>query len=395
MLRSFFISLLIAPFSTAGYAHAKERVEDVVVLRDSAIIRGTILGTMSPGSTVTVKRSDGRVAALLWSEILTIKRLPVNMPDALIVAFFMQSETGKRIASRSVMPGPAVYSFPSGPAAGDTTDEDVLVLAGGSIVRGTIIEAPGKGSVGFWTSEGKLSVYHDSDVRKKLRLPNGTTDSTIDVMYINPPPELIAGDFRVLTVFGGSSFAGGEFAAPRNDGGDPAGSGFALGLHASVRLVPALRWATSAIFARNAMRLPSLLTDYSASGDTHPHETFWLVTGGEIRTEGTSALRSFAFVQGGLLFSRIAGFDVAVPETRNHPSGVGGQEGASSKGLALCIGGGISFGRFSLTGRWLTSTVAYSYKTTINFAGYGPVTWDYAYDQPVNVVLISAGFSPF
>jgi hypothetical protein len=52
-------------------------------------------------------------------------------------------------------------------------------------------------------------------------------------------------------------------------------------------------------------------------------------------------------------------------------------------------------GRFSLTGRWLTSSASYDYTTTVDFGTYyGKRSYSYTYDQPVSLILISVGFSP-
>ncbi|HTY57748.1 MAG TPA: hypothetical protein VMF59_02985 [Bacteroidota bacterium] len=396
MLKSIVAALVVLSFAAVGSAIAQVQEEDVVVLKDSTIIRGTITQTVTPGSSVTVRRSSGKVTSLLWSEILVIKRLPVNMPDSSIAALFMGSASGGARTSAGVSSVSGGFSSPFGMASRDTTEEDIFILADGRIVRGTMVESSQKGSVGLWTADQKLSVYRDAEIQKKLHMAKGTTDSTIDVMYIHPLPEMIADNFRILTVFGGFSTAAGGFATPSEDGADPGGSGYALGVHASVRLFPMIRWATSVIYGRNKRDIPLVLTNYTASASPDPYQLIWLLTGAEVRTEGTSSMKSFGFVQGGMLFSKISGFDVVIPQTVNHPAGVGSQGGASSKSFAFCLGVGVSFGRFSLSGRWITSSASYAYTTGMDFGGYyGGAVWkDFKFDQPVNVVLICAGFSP-
>ena len=393
MLRVFLFTLLLS----AGPDSALARVlkEDVVVLKDSAIVRGAITETVTPGSPFLVHRAGGRVTAILWSEVLTIRRLPVNMSDSTVSALYLRTATGSNGVQKRLASIPGGYSSVFGPAVNDAEEEDLLLLEGGKIVRGDIIDVLIPDAVGIWTPEASLRLFWNSEIEKHLRVPNGTPDSTIDVLYIHPRPEMIADDFRVLTIFGGLSLPGGEFAAPRSEGGDPARSGYAVGLHASVRLLPMMRWATTAIYGRNLIRLPESATNYTATGSPGPHQLFWLLTGEEMRTEGTSAMKAFAFVQLGWVFSRITKFDFTVPVTVNHPSGTGTQDGVSSNGRAICLGGGVSIGRFSLTGRWLSSKVRYDYRTTINFTDYGPFAWEYSYDQPVNVFIVSAGFSPF
>jgi hypothetical protein len=397
MVRSIFVALLLVSFAALDSALAQGQEEDVVILKDSTIIRGAITQAVTQGSAVTVRRANGRITSLLWSEILTIKRLPVNMPDSAIVSLYLRSTPGGSGHASSGANISGGYSSPFGVTSRDTTEEDVLVLADGRMVRGTLVESSQKGSVGLWTADQKLSVYRDSEIQKKLHLEKGTTDSTIDVMYIHPLPEMIADNFRILTVFGGLSTAAGGFGTPIEDGADPASSGYAFGVHASIRIIPNIRWATTAIVGRNGRDLPFALTKYTATGAPDPYQLIWVLTGGELRTEGTSAIKAFGFIQGGMLFTKISDFTVVIPQTVNHPPGTGSQGGASSKSFAFCAGAGISYGRFSLSGRWLTSSASYEYSTSFSFGPFygGPVWTDYKYDQPVNVVLVCVGFSPF
>lgn len=376
------------------YAQGQE--QDVVVLRNNTIIRGTLTQPVSPGSAVMIMKANGKVSALLWSEIRTIRRLPENMPDSGIVALYPQTGPGGRVSEGASVSRAGGPSSRAGMDSRDTTEEDVLILTRGNIVRGDIVESSQKGTVGLWTPDQRLTVYRDAEVQKKLHLAKGMTDSTIDVMYIHPLPEMIAEDFRILTIFGGFSSATGGFESPPNDGGDPAGSGWGIGLHVSVRVFPYIRWATTAIYGKNTMGLPWFFGQYAAEGSPAPHRLTWIVTGGEIRSEGTSALKVFGFLQGGILFSRITGFEVTIPVDAKHPSTLGRQEGASSTSGALVFGAGVSMGRFSLTGRLLTSTATYSYSSTADFGpGYGGGTTVFKSDQPVSIVQFSLGFSPF
>ncbi|HTY57747.1 MAG TPA: hypothetical protein VMF59_02980 [Bacteroidota bacterium] len=388
-------SLLCLSLLRSGNVRAQMIREDVVVLKDSTIIRGAITETATPGSPVLIHRADGRVKAVLWSEVLTIRRLPVNMPDSMVSVLYLRTEPGSEGVPVSVTPIPGGYSSIFGPAANDAGEEDVLLLEGGNIVRGDVIDILNPEALGLWTAGGTLRTFWKSDIVKSLRVPGGTSDSTIDVLYLHPLPEMIADDFRVLTLFGGLSLPGGDFAAPRSEGGDPLQAGFAGGVHASIRLSPMTRWATTVIYGSNMMRLPEAATYYTASGSPGSHRLLWFLTGDEVRIEGTAALKAFAFVQVGWVFSHFRKFEFTVPLTFNHPAGTGVQEGASSNGRAVCLGGGVSMGRISLSARWLSSKVRYDYRTTINFTDYGPFAWEYAYDQPVNVFLVSVGFSPF
>jgi hypothetical protein len=276
----------------------------------------------------------------------------------------------------------------------DSTSEDILALNDGRILRGSIIESSQKNSVGLWTAGQKLEVVSRSDIKKSLHLEKRVTDSTINVLYVNPPPELLDADYHFLTLFGGFSTAAGSFSAPSADGSDPGGSGYAFGLHVSLRVFPTLRWATSLVYGKTSMDLPEVARNWTATGSPDPYELTWILTGVEFRTEGTSLVKAFAFAQGGELISRAKAFTFKLPLTFFHPPGTGSQEGSSSKNFAICVGAGFSVGRFSLSGRLLKSSASYAHGMTIQLQGYQPTTWQYKYDQPINVVLFSVGFSP-
>ena len=397
MFRSLIVTLLFLSFAAVDSALAQAQDEDVIILKDSTIIRGTLTQTVTPGSSVTIKKSSGKVTSLLWSEILAIRRLPVSMPDSTVAALFLKSGSAGKSPARGAATISGGYSSVFGATVRDTTEEDILVLANGRIVRGVIVESAQQGTTSLWGRDQKLTIFRNSEIERKLHLEKSVTDSTVDVLYIHPFPEMIADDFRVVTVFGGLSMAAGGFATPSTDGADPAGSGFSVGIHASVRILPTIRWATTAIYSKNSMNIPEVLASYTAMGSPEPYQLIWVVTGGEVRTEGTSLMKAFGFVQGGLLFSRISSFNVTIPQTFNHPSGTGGQEGSSARSFAFCAGAGLTLGRFSLTGRWLISSASYAYKTTYDFGTFfgGPRTAQYKFDQPVNVIHVCIGFSPF
>ena len=397
MFRVLIAAVLLLSFASVDLTFAQGLDEDVIVLNDSTIVRGKLTETVTPGSAVTIKKNSGKVSSFLWSEIRAIKRLPVNLPDSSVVALFLGSGPGSTAPAGGAATISGGYSSTFAATARDTTEEDVLILTDGRIVRGTIVESAQKGAVGIWKRDQKLTIYKNSEIDRKLHVEKGVTDSVIDVMYIHPLPEMVADDYRIVTIFGGLSVAAGDFAKPTNEGGDPAGSGYSVGIHASVRILPSIRWATTAIYSKNSLEVPAVLGDYSASASADPYQLIWVVTGGEIRTEGTSMMKAFAFVQGGLLFSRISAFTVTIPQTINHPAATGGQGGSSASSFAFSLGGGITLGRFSLMGRWLVSTPSYDYMTMYDFGSFygGQRVADYKVDQQVNVIHLSIGFSPF
>jgi hypothetical protein len=390
-MRSLCIIISLA-FLMIDMGYAQEEQQDVIILKDSTIIRGSITKTVTPGSAVTVRKLSGRVTSVLWSEILMIRKLPVSMPDSAISVLYLGSP-GKKSAPVGISAIPGAYSSPSGQAPGDTTMEDVLALADGRIVRGWLVESSQKGSVGLWTHEKKLMVVQREDIRKSLHLEKGMSDSAIDVMYIHPRPEMIADDFRIFTLFGGFSAVGGDLSSPSADGAGPVSSGYALGVHASVRILPPLRWATTAIYGRHPMDLPEVAKVWTSLGPG-PFQMVWVLTGAELRTEGTAALKEFVSLQGGILYSKFGGVDFTIPQTFYHLPGTGSLQGASGSSFALCIGGGISMGRFSLVARWLSSAASYQRNMTINLIYQDPAIAVYRYDQHVSVFIIGLGFTP-
>lgn len=397
MPRILIAAILLFSFASSDLTFAQGQEEDVIVLKDSTIVRGKLTETVTPGGAVTIKKNSGKVSSFLWSEIRAIKRLPVNLPDSSVVALFLGAGPGNTAPAGGAATISGGYSSTFAATARDTTEEDVLILTDGQIVRGSIVESAQKGAVGIWKRDQKLAIYKNSEIDRKLHVEKAMTDSVIDVMYIHPLPEMLADDHRIVTIFGGLSVAAGEFARPSNDGGDPAGSGYAVGIHASVRILPSIRWATTAIYSENSLDVPAVLGDYSASASADPYRLIWVVTGGEIRTEGTAMMKAFAFVQGGILFSRISAFTANIPQTVNHPAGSGGQGGASASSFAFSIGGGVTLGRFSLMGRWLVSTPSYDYMAMYDFGSFygGQRIADYRFDQQVNVIHVCIGFSPF
>jgi len=346
-----------AGFVVPAYAQVPE--QDVIILKDNTILRGTIQQKVTPGSAVLIQKTSGKTASILWSEILTIRRLPVSLSDSAITVLFVG-------------------------------EEDVLALNSGTLLRGTLVESSQKGTVGFVPTGKDLILVQKSDINKTLHLEKGLSDSTIEMLYVHPPPEMIADDFRVLTIFGGFGIAGGEFSAPTVFDAGAASSGYGVGLHVSIRVVPSIRWATTAIYGGHTMDLPEPINSWSSSG-SYPVRLIWALTGLEVRSEGTQAIKAFGFIQGGILDSKINGENFSFPAGFNHSKRTGSITGSSCNSFAFCLGGGISMGRVSLTARWLTSGATYSRDLSIAYLPFGSNVSSSKYDQTITVILIGFG----
>ena len=358
MKRLFAIFLLVCSAGIIDRVVAQVPEQDVIILKDNTILRGTIMQAVTPGSPVVIQKTSGKTSSVLWSEILTIRRLPASLPDSAITALFVG-------------------------------EEDVLVLKSGRIMRGALVESSKKEMVGFLTARDTFAMVQKSDINKTLHLEKGLSDSTIDVLYVHPPPEMIADDFRILTVFGGVGLIAGDLAAPTPDGAPAAGSGYGIGLHVSLRVVPSVRWATTAIYGRHSMGLPEPVNSWTATG-SGPMRATWVLTGLEVRAEGVLSIKAFGIVQGGIFAMKLDGAEFSYTPGFNHGAGTGTIQQASCNSFAFCLGGGISMGRLSLSARWLASSATYSQVLTLKDQ-YGGTQQQNNYNQGVTVILISLG----
>jgi hypothetical protein len=391
LVRNTLLSLALA---TAACVAQTPR-EDIVVMKDSTIIRGKFASPITPGGEIYITRQNGKTAALRWFEAALVRRLPVGISDSLLLQISFRSSSGTGPGTEGDRVLGAIYVSPE-TSRGDSSLMDMVILGDGTILRGTLLETQ-RGSNPFllWTLDGRLRRLPAVEVRSALRLPRETTDSTITVLHINPPPELLEDNFRVVTVFAGMAIPSGSFATPKEEGGVPAGVGLAAGVHASVRIFPTWRIAGTVTLERHPSSLPAVATNFTGSGSPPAQTVLWLLAGPELRTEGTAAVKGYMFAQAGMLFLRGGGFDFVVPETRAHTAGTGKQEGVDAHGVAFCFGGGVSYGRFSLTARWSSGTAPLSFTTVLSLEHYLPLTYAYTFDQTVSVVSIVLGFSPF
>ena len=138
------------------------------------------------------------------------------------------------------------------------------------------------------------------------------------------------------------------------------------------------------------MALPTPASNWTNTAPG-PMQLIWVLTGVEVRTAGTGAIKGFGSVQGGILASKFPGVDFSVPQTFYHRAATGSIDGSSCSSAALCIGGGVSMGRVSLSARWLTSAATYSRKFTLNVQDSEPSVTPYKFDQNVTLVMIALG----
>ncbi|HTO93113.1 MAG TPA: hypothetical protein VMM80_02035, partial [Bacteroidota bacterium] len=70
MKRLIALLLLICSAGAIDRALCQVPEQDVIILKDNTIIRGTIQQAVKPGSPVIIQRTSGTTASILWSEIL-------------------------------------------------------------------------------------------------------------------------------------------------------------------------------------------------------------------------------------------------------------------------------------------------------------------------------------
>jgi hypothetical protein len=368
------LALLCLLLFSWGSAIAQERpTHDVLLYRDSTIARGTVTEVQGNGTTrITTTAGHHRIA--LWSEIRKRVLVPLQLPDSLL--------TVEHILF--------LHRFDDG-----DNEEDVLILKDETFLRGTLLLSPKKDPARFWTLDNRYLTIPPEKIAQTLRLPKAASDSTIDVYYIHHTPELLADNYRILIVDGGIHMAVGEFASPADKLLEGAEFGLAAGVHASIRVFPRWRWASSVIYSSVGLGLPEALEEIWAVGDPPPEQLLWALTGVEFRTEGTSPWKILASLQAGVVNARLSSFDYEKRRTPVSAAGTGSQSGSTGTGFAFAAGVGVIRGPFSLIARYLSGSVHHEFQTITGNGISIPLEWEFKGDQRISVMQMTIGFSPF
>jgi hypothetical protein len=367
---------------TAIPAICQLQEEDVVILKDGHVFRGTVAEKLTPGGTVSVTQADGKVIALFWEELVVVKRLPAGIADSILVQSFLPA--------RGKFTGPPRIDL-----KGYERSEDVLFTRDGGLRRGVQLGEGIGGWVGLWT-DGKYVRFPQSAIAKSVHVDRGIADSMLIMTHINTPAEWTEGERRYLTLFGGFAIpvlgdAKVEDVSSRTLDASPV-----VGIEVGFRIARGIRWVTSATYSSHMHG--SIAPVGAIEGVIAPDMKARIITGltgAEIRTIGPSLLQFRGFLQAGVLMFSEPGFKVTFPQSFYHLSGEAAVEDMSANALAISAGGGIVAGRFTFDVRWLLSAPKPLTRATIKYQYNNPVTIESTDDRTLSIFMITAGFSPF
>lgn len=376
--------ILLVSLLTLVMVHAicQPQEEDVVVLKDGHVFRGTIANKVTIGGTISLTAADGKTVALYWEELAVVKRLPTGIPDSILIRSFLPPQG--RFA------GPPRIDL-----KGYARSEDVVFTRDGAVRRGVQLNEGSEGWIGLW-SESVLSKLPQSTVLRSVRVDRGIPDSMLIMTHIAPPVAWTEGERRYLTLFGGYAMpmmgeTKVEDVAPRDLDAAPV-----LGLEVGFRIGRGMRWLTGATYASHGHgTIASIGAIDGATPEDMKMRVLAVFTGLEARTIGPSVFQFRGFLQGGMVMLSEKGFHVSFPQTYYHLKGEATVDDISANALALQVGGGVVAGRFTLDIRWLMSKPSVSTSTTILYQYSDPKTVTFTDDRMLNLFMLTAGFSPF
>jgi hypothetical protein len=392
MRRMSILTCSILFMSCLSFAQPTE--EDVVLLKNGQVFRGTIKDKITAGGTITIASDAGQSAALYWAEIVLIKRLPLGIPDSVLVRSFdhekVIDKSGR--STEEVQPpsrGP-VFDF-----KGFSKEEDAIFLVDGSILRGIVLNQKDDGTISFWSDDGWKQIGEPA-VKKFMRVEKGIPDSTLIMTHVKIPGEWRVGENRILSVHAGMTFPMGDLATAPAPGVSAMKSGFAFGIDAGIPVVPGFRWLTSVTYSRHARDLSANLTDLvPADGSATPCHLIRVLTGIEARTYGPSLLQLHAMAQCGLFFLNADGYEVALPRSYYHLSGTAKIQALSSTSFGVAVSGGLLIGRLSLDLHWMMFRPEYTNKIDILYEYGYTQAYDNTVAKGINVLTCTLGFSVY
>jgi hypothetical protein len=386
------IRLAICLAATLATCIAQEPNEDVLLTINGTIVRGTISDKITPGGTITIIPAQGKPSATFWSELVAVRRLPAGIPDSVIRGSF--DYHAKKDAQGHIF---QVYEEPRKRPkfdfVGFETQEDVLFLVDGTILRGALINQRGDGVFSLWTS-GTWKEVGGRAVVTNVRVERGIPDSTLVYTYLKVPERWRTGELRIFSFHCGFSVPLGDLATPRAEGRSTTKTGPAFGVEAGIRLWPGIRWLTSGIYSRHPRDVPQFFLDATTTSyGTTPWNVFQFMTGFEARMASSSEIRARFAALAGIVGMNAGGYEATFPQTFTHLSGTVKVEGVSSSSFGLAVAGGLLAGRFSLDIKWTyfkpeytaTSTLDYVYGSTSIIKNSAP--------EIAGFLVVSLGFS--
>jgi len=383
---------LAATLASCMACIAQEPNEDVILTSNGGILRGTITDKITPGGAITVLPAHGKPMAAFWSELVSVRRLPMGIPDSVLRGSF-DHHTMTNQKGRIVQVYEAPRKSPKFDFAGFEAQEDVLFLVDGSILRGALINQRNDGVFSVWTSDIWKEVG-GAAVVTNVRVPRGIPDSTLVFTYLKVPEHWRAGELRIFSIHGGFSVPLGDLATPQAEGRSSTKIGPALAMEAGIRLWPGIRWLTSGMYSRHPRDVPQFFIDATTGGSgATPLNVFQFMTGFEARTFSSSDFRVRFAALAGIMTMSANGYEATFPQTFRHLAGTAEVEGFSSSSFGFALSGGLLAGRFSLDFTWTYFKPEYTATTNLYYE-YGYIsTVTNSAAESAGFLVVSLGFS--
>ena len=329
--------------------------EDVIILRDGKIFRGTITDLIGEG-TIIITRVDRRAAVLHMPEIAVMKRLPPGIPDSTLLRTISDarkvSRAGQPWAKGTLLGGPPIVDL-----VGHKSLEDIVFAKEGSILRGVILSAGPDGTISLWTN-GSLKEFPGSAIRKVVRVDKGLPHSMLDETYINVPPVWGEGDPHILSLYAGIAGPAGGY------GLSAMAHGIAVDLEGGIQMGDNWRLVTTVSYSSHPRSMPKDPFDPESSfADATRGTVISGFTGVELRAWTLSRLKARCLAQVGISTLKAPGTDMTVPQKFYHLPGTVRVSEISASSFALSVAGGIIFDQFILDLRYTVTRPRYTAKT--------------------------------
>ncbi len=382
--------LIFATLPLSVFSQSQE--EDIILLKNGSIFRGTITDKITPGGTITITPNGRQAIALYWSEIALIRRWPVEIPDSVVIKSFLkrqpEGKPGQAVVTIEPPAREPAFSFKE-----YRNEEDVVFLVDGTLLRGIVLNQRNDGSVSLWRG-GEWKDIGGPAVTKYVHVETGIPDSTLNMMYIDSPRRFREAESRLFSVHAGMTFTGGEFAKPTDRGGNPTKSGYAVGIDFGFRVLPGFRWLTSFTYSHHLRENPVVLEDvYVTDASAQPCNIYNLITGVEGRISGPGEVQVHGAVQGGLITMSAGDFRMELPQTYYHLPGNLRIAGYSTSSFSFSGMIGIMFRRLSFDVRWTTFKPEYTTSTELMYIYNIKQTFEHAVDTRVNLITCTIGVS--
>ena len=361
--------------------------EDVIILRDGKIFRGTISDLISV-STIIITRVDSRAAVLYMPEIAVMKRLPPGIPDSTLLKTLSDARrvprAGQPWAQGTLQGEPPIVDL-----VGHQSLEDIVFAADGSMLRGVILNAGSDGTISLWT-DGNLKEIPGSAIRKVVHVDRGIPHSILDETYINVPPLWSEGDPHILSLYTGIAGPGGGY------GLSAVTRGFVVDLEGGILVGHNMRWVTTVSYSSHSRSMPEDPFDPESPVVDAPRGTIISgLTGVEFRTWSLTHLKVRCLAQVGISTLKASGTETAVPQSFYHLAGTVRVSDISASSFALSVAAGIIVNRFILDLRYTLTRPHYTAKTEALYVYDYTTTVEKSSDEWARMFTVTLGVSIF